>query len=267
MITSCTKGWNLSWTQVSPCWKSCAFQQKYKHNGWTTARRHITQVTLAIACLGFAQTCGESWWVAWQCNDDIFIILSDCDDTVVLDIKWQFFALFSILFTIYSVDFLNQFLTGTQCLQVWVQRLGRREELPHPVFWNCLPGQAATLDKDILGWYFDEILFLIWLNITVFLVESDHHLQHISCYSSMLYGVGLWKQQVKIIPDYFQQLRSDLIIIIAMLWNFWMAQVVEIDLSTRKLKVNKTLDGEPGFLVERLQKLGLKVNRRKQWQK
>ena len=109
MITSCTKGWNLSWTQVSPCWKSCAFQQKYKHNGWTTARRHITQVTLAIACLGFAQTCGESWWVAWQCNDDIFIILSDCDDTVVLDIKWQLFALFSILFMIYSVDFLNQF--------------------------------------------------------------------------------------------------------------------------------------------------------------
>ena len=33
-------------------------------------------------------------------------------------------------------------------------------------------------------------------DIPVFLVESDLQLRNISCYSSILIGVGLWKQQV-----------------------------------------------------------------------
>jgi len=55
----------------------------------------------------------------------------------------------------------------------------------------------------------------------VFLVESDLQLRNISCYSSFLHGVGLWKQQV-----------------------------VEVDLTTRKLKKKKT---EEKNLVESLQ--------------
>jgi len=62
----------------------------------------------------------------------------------------------------------------------------------------------------------------------MFLVESDLQLRNISCYSSFLHGVGLWKQQV-----------------------------VEVDLTTRKLKKKKT---EEKNLVERLQRLGLQVH-------
>lgn len=65
----------------------------------------------------------------------------------------------------------------------------------------------------------------------VFLVENDRQLENISCYSTILHGVGLWKQQV-----------------------------VEVDLKTRKLK-NRILDQVGGNnIVERMQTLGLQVH-------
>ena len=92
--------------------------------------------------------------------------------------------------------------------------------MPSAIIWNGLPGSAAPLDKYPLGWemasyriFFLQNSNLRWswkstikllnykqfsksFSFTVFLVETDRQLENISCYATILHGVGLWKQQV-----------------------------------------------------------------------
>ena len=89
------------------------------------------------------------------------------------------------------------------------------------IIWNGLPGSAAPIDKHPLGWVMASYIIFLqnsnlqwpWKSTTkllnykqfsnsfafaVFLVENDRQLENISCFSTILHGVGLWKQQVQV---------------------------------------------------------------------